>query len=130
MSILNESWPQTSFSKWSQNNVLGSCRRQLWPHRSLFRRGVRENQAYIVEFCLDANFGQSFIHRGETWDNVEVSVQPRTRTRACPHDQAFYCPFKKQNSWKWSIVFFSNFLWVCTKRGRKHFEDLINYKNH
>ena len=30
----------------------------------LFRCGVRANQAYIVE--LDANFGQPFIHRGES----------------------------------------------------------------
>ena len=32
----------------------------------LFRGDVRVNQAYIVQLCLDANFGQPFVHRGET----------------------------------------------------------------
>ena len=30
-----------------------------------FDCGLRANQAYIVELCLDANFGQQFIQRGE-----------------------------------------------------------------
>ena len=32
----------------------------------LFCGGMLANQSYIVELCLDANFGQHFIHRGET----------------------------------------------------------------
>ena len=32
----------------------------------LFRGGMRANQTYIVEVCLDANFGQPFIYRDET----------------------------------------------------------------
>ena len=32
----------------------------------LFRGDVHANLAYIVKLCLDTDFGQPFIHRGET----------------------------------------------------------------
>ena len=40
----------------------------------LFHGGMSANQAYIVELCLDANFGQPFIHRSETYHMVSKDL--------------------------------------------------------
>ena len=46
--------------------ILKVCVEGILDRIVLLFRGACENQAFILELCLDANFGQPFIHRGET----------------------------------------------------------------